>query len=78
MAENTNCGVSVTGRGGGGCIWAIGEKQDIANLKNKWISAFEQRQIGFLLPVNVTGAGLEVRIQPISEIHNINLSCEYE
>lgn len=67
MAANAQCGVSVTGRGGGGCIWAIGEKQDIADLKKQWINAFERRKLGSLLPVNVTGTGLEVNIKLADE-----------
>lgn len=67
MVLNAQCGVSVTGNGGGGCIWAIGEKQDIANLKKQWTSAFDRRKVGFLLPVNVTGAGLEVSIKSAGE-----------
>ncbi len=69
MAANAQCGVSVTGRGGGGCIWAIGEKQDIANLKKRWVGAFESRNKGYLLPVKVTHQGLEVYIKPASETH---------
>jgi len=71
MAANAQCGVSVTGRGGGGCIWAIGEKQDIANLKKLWNSAFERRNKGFLLPFSVTANGLEVNIRPASETRTI-------
>lgn len=78
MATKAQCGVSVTGKGGGGCIWAIGEKQDIADLKEQWSSAFERRKLGFLLPVNVTGAGLEVSCTRTSETHIPALSCEYE
>jgi len=67
MAANAQCGVSVTGRGGGGCIWAIGEKQDIADLKKQWTSAFDRRKVGYLLPVNTSGQGLEVSIKRASE-----------
>ncbi len=66
MAANARCGVSVTGNGGGGCIWAIGEKHDIADLREHWITAFERRTVGMLLPVNVTGTGLEVNIERTS------------
>lgn len=65
MAMNARCGVSVTGNGGGGCIWAIGEKTDIAELKTQWNGAFRRRKTGHLLPVSATGDGLQVRIEPV-------------
>lgn len=70
MAANAQCGVSVTGNGGGGCIWAIGEKQDIAELKVQLRDAFASRKAGSLLPVNATNKGLEVSFKRASEIQN--------
>ena len=78
MATNAHCGVSVTGHGGGGCIWAIGEKNDIADLKKQWSSAFQFRKVGFLLPVNVTDAGLKVSIERASEARVTARTFEYE
>jgi D-glycero-alpha-D-manno-heptose-7-phosphate kinase len=62
MAATSQCGVSMTGRGGGGCIWAIGEKEGIADLKAKWAGAFERRKAGALLPFTATPKGLSVSI----------------
>lgn len=67
MAQKLNCGASLTGRGGGGCIWAIGEKQDIAELRSQWQQAFEFRQIGSTLSANVTDKGMVVRSTRIGE-----------
>ncbi len=62
MAAEARCGVSVTGHGGGGCVWAIGEGDDIRSLKVEWERAFEQRNVGRILPVQVTDVGLEVSL----------------
>ncbi|MEO8042316.1 MAG: hypothetical protein ABI646_06895 [Acidobacteriota bacterium] len=78
MATNAQCGVSVTGHGGGGCVWAIGEMHDIADLRQQWNSAFERRKVGFLLPVNVTATGLKVSIERSSEAHVTARTFEYE
>lgn len=77
MATDVQCGVSVTGRGGGGCIWAIGEKQDIADLKKQWIGAFERRKVGYLLPVSVTRAGLKVSIRRARRTYATTRSLKY-
>ena len=66
MGRKAHCGVSVTGRGGGGCIWAIGERQDISKLKRQWTSTFERRKLGFLLPVEVTCRGLKIGIKRVN------------
>ena len=78
MATNAHCGVSVTGKGGGGCVWAIGEKQAIGALKEHWSYAFSSREEGFLLPTKVTPTGLEVTCKQATEIHTRALSYEYE
>jgi len=62
MAVSENCGVSVAGSGGGGCIWAIGEKQNIASLKDRWSGALASRRSGRLLPIKTTNQGLRVSI----------------
>jgi D-glycero-alpha-D-manno-heptose-7-phosphate kinase len=78
MAMNTRCGVSVTGNGGGGCIWAIGEKQDIADLKRQWNGSFELRKVGHLLPVSATGEGLRVSIERASKTNGAVRRRGYE
>lgn len=78
LAHESQCGFSVTGHGGGGCVWAIGEKNDIAVLRDKWRQAFETRNAGFLLPVNVTRTGLEVATGFAGEIPPAARIAEYE
>ena len=64
MALVSNCGASITGHSGGGCIWALGEKGDIAVLRKRWTRSFEQRGTGFILPVSVAAAGLQIARTP--------------
>ncbi len=62
-AGDSNCGVGVTGHGGGGCIWAIGDKEDIDGLRAKWSSAFDERKEGGLLPMKITVEGLKAGVR---------------
>jgi D-glycero-alpha-D-manno-heptose-7-phosphate kinase len=78
MAAKAQCGVSVTGHGGGGCVWAIGEEQDIADLGKEWAAAFERRKMGYVLPVDVAGTGLELSIDRENESLAAARSLEYE
>ena len=32
------CGARFTGAGGGGCLWAVGEEENLANLNESWKS----------------------------------------
>jgi len=66
MARKARCGVGVTGHGGGGCIWAVGEKDDIARLREKWSAALERRNRGSLIPVRVSRKGLCLDLKTIS------------
>ncbi len=40
-AKNMNCGARFAGAGGGGCVWAIGEKEDIERLRPVWCRVLE-------------------------------------
>jgi len=60
MARDANCGVGVTGHGGGGCMWAIGEKDDLDVLRARWTDAFRRRGAGLLLPFRVSSEGLRI------------------
>lgn len=62
LAGASDCGVGVTGHGGGGCLWAIGEKERIDNLREKWIEAFARRGAGHLLPFDIAEDGLKVSL----------------
>lgn len=55
------CGARFTGAGGGGCIWALGEKEKIRALRPDWIDTLSVRPDAALLDVKVDGDGLTVR-----------------
>ena len=59
-AVENNCGARFTGAGGGGCIWAIGEIEDIAILEKEWESILSEREKARMLDVNIDSQGLIV------------------
>jgi len=59
-ARRAACGARFTGAGGGGCLWAIGEAQDIARLRPRWQEILARRSGARLLPVEVARQGLTV------------------
>ncbi len=59
-ALSHDCGARFTGSGGGGCIWALGEKKDIEELRLVWTDILSQRQDARLLAASVDPNGLEV------------------
>jgi D-glycero-alpha-D-manno-heptose-7-phosphate kinase len=54
------CGARFTGAGAGGCIWALGEKDDIQRLRLGWTDILSQRQDAGLLDCRVDPKGLEI------------------
>jgi len=59
-AVENNCGARFTGAGGGGCIWAIGEIEDIAGLEKDWESILSERKKSCMLDVRIDSKGLLV------------------
>jgi D-glycero-alpha-D-manno-heptose-7-phosphate kinase len=59
-AVENNCGARFTGAGGGGCIWAIGEIEDIAGLEKDWESILSKREESCMLEVKIDSKGLLV------------------
>ena len=57
-AAALDCGARFTGAGGGGCIWAIGEKQAVAALRTRWRELLPEREGARLLDVGVDSRGL--------------------
>ena len=57
-AVNNHCGARFTGAGGGGCIWAIGEIDDIDRLKRIWNEWLAARKGACLLDVKFDSTGL--------------------
>ena len=54
------CGARFTGSGGGGCIWALGEEENIRTLRPEWVDILSSREGAKLLDVRVDPNGLEV------------------
>lgn len=60
MALQNDCGARFTGAGGGGCIWAVGEKEKIAILKSKWSEELVAHENASLLNVSTDGDGVRL------------------
>lgn len=59
-AVNNNCGARFTGAGGGGCIWALGEIDDIDKLNIIWKELLATRKGAGLLDVKIDSKGLKI------------------
>ena len=59
-AVENNCGARFTGAGGGGCIWAIGEIENIETLEKKWKSILSEKEEACMLDVKIDSKGLIV------------------
>ena len=57
-AVENNCGARLTGAGGGGCIWALGEFEDIDKLKLIWERILSHKKDARLLDVKIDSKGL--------------------
>ncbi len=63
-----NCGARFTGAGGGGCLWAVGSTDLIAELKPIWNNILLQRDGAYLLPAKIADQGLLLSVFPSSNI----------
>lgn len=59
-ARRRGCGARFTGAGGGGCIWAIGEKDAIDHLRPRWQEMLARRPGARLLEAPVAKQGLKI------------------
>ena len=57
-ALKNNCGARFTGAGGGGCIWALGQIEDIDKLKGIWERVLSNRENARLLDVKIDSKGV--------------------
>ncbi|MBT8349687.1 MAG: galactokinase [Deltaproteobacteria bacterium] len=57
-AVKNNCGARFTGAGGGGCIWALGEIDEIDRLKFIWKKFLTAKKKACLLDVKIDSTGL--------------------
>ena len=61
-AVENACGVRFTGAGGGGCVWAMGDMEDIDRLRGIWENILRQREDARILDSRVDGRGVAVSI----------------
>ena len=54
------CGARFTGAGGGGCVWALGNVEDIDRLKKMWETILSARADAHLLDSTIDGKGLKI------------------
>jgi len=59
-AMEFNCGARFTGAGGGGCLWAIGERADINKLKVLWKKILEPVKDAKILNAEIDNRGIQV------------------
>jgi D-glycero-alpha-D-manno-heptose-7-phosphate kinase len=59
-ALQNGCGARFTGAGGGGCLWAVGEIENIDRLKTLWEKTLLDREEARLLEVEIDSEGLVV------------------
>jgi D-glycero-alpha-D-manno-heptose-7-phosphate kinase len=52
------CGARFAGAGGGGCVWALGDPEKIATLKNLWQQLLSSRPEGKVLETSVDTTGV--------------------
>ncbi len=57
-AGDEGCGARFTGAGGGGCVWAVGEKERIEALRTRWETIVQDTREARLLPVAVDSKGV--------------------
>ncbi len=57
-AVESGCGARFTGAGGGGCIWALGDRENIRHLKGKWENTIAERHTAYLIDEELDADGL--------------------
>ena len=57
-AQKAGCGARFTGAGGGGCLWAIGEADAIADLRSAWAGLLTRRPGAGLVDCRVDARGV--------------------
>lgn len=60
-ALEANCGARFTGAGGGGCLWAMGETDDIERLTGAWKSITEAHAGASLLNFTIDSQGVMIK-----------------
>jgi len=63
-AVRSNCGARFAGAGGGGCIWALGNLEDIDRLRGSWETILSERRDARLLAAQIDPEGLCLNTGP--------------
>lgn len=59
-ATALNCGARFTGAGGGGCLWALGEANEIQTLAESWQGILDQVPGGCILDTEIDTKGIQI------------------
>ena len=59
-AMQNSCGARFTGAGGGGCIWALGQMENVDRLKPLWEEILSTRKQAYLLDAKIDAEGVVV------------------
>jgi D-glycero-alpha-D-manno-heptose-7-phosphate kinase len=59
-ARSHGCGARFTGAGGGGCVWALGEIENIDRLRSLWEEILSSENEARLLDIHIDSVGLVV------------------
>ena len=57
-ARDNGCGARFTGAGGGGCVWALGEPEDLVVLRPIWQGLLDRHEDAKLLDTGIDAVGL--------------------
>lgn len=57
-ARDEACGARFTGAGGGGCVWALGTPEDLAQLRPVWENILSRRKAAKILNAGIDTVGL--------------------
>lgn len=57
-AVRFGCGARFTGAGGGGCLWALGDPNNLAELKPKWERLLDRRSLAGILDCRIDAEGV--------------------
>jgi D-glycero-alpha-D-manno-heptose-7-phosphate kinase len=62
-AKAIGCGARFTGAGGGGCLWALGDVEQINILKDRWKEILSTRPDAGLLDHCIDHKGVQVKLR---------------
>ena len=51
-------GARITGAGGGGCLWAMGDDAAVARIRAEWETLLAEHPQAYLMPVKINRNGL--------------------